>query len=147
MGSVSTPDLAVAVADAGGVGSISAIGVPTPTLERLVTAMVGRTAGALAVNFLLADCDPVAVALAARQVRVIDFFWFAPDPQLIDIAHAGGHGQGGVAPNGVVRGRQAARPPTRIENPPTRPSRARDKCRVSRLGVLARCPDRAVRLV
>ena len=90
MGSVSTPDLAVAVADAGGVGSISALGVSTPLLERVVTAMVGRTAGVLAVNFLLADSDPDAVALAARKVRIVDFFWFDPDPHLIDIAHGEG---------------------------------------------------------
>ena len=49
-----------------------------------------RTAGVLAVNFLLADSDPDAVAFAARHVRMIDFFWFDPDPQLIDIAHQRG---------------------------------------------------------
>jgi nitronate monooxygenase len=90
MGSVSTPDLAVAVADAGGVGSISALGMPTPALERLVTAVVERTAGVLAVNFLLPDFDPDAVAYAAHHVRMIDCFWFDPDPQLINIAHQEG---------------------------------------------------------
>ena len=90
MGSVSTPDLAVAVADAGGVGSISALGMPTRALERLVTAVVERTAGVLAVNFLLPDFDPDAVAFAARCVRMIDCFWFDPDPELINIAHQEG---------------------------------------------------------
>jgi len=90
MGSVSTPDLAVAVADAGGVGSIGAIGMPTPALERLITAVVERTAGVLAVNFLLPDSDPDAVAYAARHVRIIDCFWFDPDPALINIAHQEG---------------------------------------------------------
>jgi NAD(P)H-dependent flavin oxidoreductase YrpB (nitropropane dioxygenase family) len=72
MGSVSTPDLAVAVADEGGVESISALGMPTPAPERLVTAVVERTAGVLAVNFLLPDSDPDAVAYAARHVQMID---------------------------------------------------------------------------
>ena len=90
MGSVSTPELAVAVADAGGLGSISALGVPTQRLERIVTEMAARTAGTLAVNFLLADSDPDAIALAAHHVRVIDCFWFDPDPRLIDIAHGEG---------------------------------------------------------
>jgi nitronate monooxygenase len=90
MGSVSTPDLAVAVADAGGVGSISAIGLPTRALQRMISSVAERTAGVLAVNFLLADSDPAAIAFAARRVRIVDFFWFDPDPRLIELVHAEG---------------------------------------------------------
>jgi hypothetical protein len=59
----------------------------TSALEPLVTAVVERTGGVLDVIFLLPDSDPDAVAYAARHVRMIDCFWFDPDPELISIAH------------------------------------------------------------
>jgi len=90
MGSVSTPDLAVAVADAGGVGTITALGMPTEVLVRMLTDMSGRTTGTLAANFLTNQIDRDAVAAAAEKVRIIDFFWADPDPSLVEIAHRGG---------------------------------------------------------
>jgi nitronate monooxygenase len=90
MGSVSTPDLAVAVADAGGVGTITSLGFPTPVLEEMLAGMAKRTNGALAVNFLTSEIDPESVAAAAAHVRIVDFFWADPDPTLVEVAHAGG---------------------------------------------------------
>lgn len=90
MGSVSTPDLAVAVADAGGVGTITALGMPVGYLDSLLAEMTGRTTGVLAVNFLTEQMDREAVAAAAARVRIIDFFWADPNPALVDIVHAGG---------------------------------------------------------
>ena len=90
MGSVSTPELAVAVADAGGVGSITALGVPAEVLDGMVTNMAARTTGALAVNFLTDQIDRDAVAAAASRVRIIDFFWSEPNSVLVEIAHQGG---------------------------------------------------------
>ena len=90
MGSVSTPDLAVAVADAGGVGTITALGMPPEYLDGLLAEMTGRTNGVLAVNFLTEQMDREAVAAAAARVRIIDFFWAEPDPAVVDIAHAEG---------------------------------------------------------
>lgn len=90
MGSVSTPELAVAVADAGGVGSITALGVPAEVLDRMVANTVARTRGSLAVNFLTDQIDRDAVAAAASRVRIIDFFWADPDSALVEIAHRGG---------------------------------------------------------
>ncbi|MBV9662135.1 MAG: nitronate monooxygenase [Acidimicrobiales bacterium] len=90
MGSVSTPELAVAVANAGGVGSITALGMPAEFLDKMLADMAARTPGSLAVNFLTEQVDREAVAAAAGRVRIIDFFWADPDSSLIEIAHRGG---------------------------------------------------------
>ena len=90
MGSVSTPGLAVAVAEAGGVGSITALGMTAAQLDQVLAGMAAQTDGALAVNFLTADIDREAVAVAAARARIVDFFWADPDPALVQIAHAGG---------------------------------------------------------
>ena len=90
MGSVSTPALAVAVADAGGVGSITALGMPVAFLEGLLADIAGRTTGAVAVNFLTEQLDRDALAVAASRARVLDFFWVAPSAELVEIGHAGG---------------------------------------------------------
>jgi nitronate monooxygenase len=90
MGSVSTPALAVAVADAGGVGSITAQWRPAAELDALLADMAAQTAGVLAANFLTGEIDREAVAAAAARVRIIDFFWADPDPALVELAHRGG---------------------------------------------------------
>jgi len=90
MGSVSTPALAVAVADAGGVGSITALGLTAIELDQILAAMAAQTTGVLAANFLTEDIDREAVAAAAARVRIVDFFWANPDPALIDLVHRGG---------------------------------------------------------
>lgn len=90
MGSVSTPALAVAVADAGGVGSITALGMTAAGLDTLLAGLTAQTAGALAVNFLTEEIDREAVEAAAARVRIVDFFWADPDPMLVELAHCGG---------------------------------------------------------
>jgi nitronate monooxygenase len=90
MGSVSTPALAVAVADAGGVGSITALGLTASDLDTILAEMAAQTTGVLAANFLTEGIDREAVAAAAARVRIVDFFWADPDPALVDIAHRGG---------------------------------------------------------
>src|SRR5215471_2877193 len=90
MGSVSTPALAVAVADAGGVGSITAMGMAPAELDKLLAGLAARTPGVLAANFLTGQIDPEAVAAAAARVRIVDFFWADPDPALVELAHRGG---------------------------------------------------------
>jgi nitronate monooxygenase len=90
MGSVSTAALAVAVADAGGVGSISALGMSPAQVDKVLGGMASRTSGVLAANFLTGGIDPEAVAAAAARVRIIDFFWADPDPALVEVAHRGG---------------------------------------------------------
>ena len=90
MGTVSSPELAVAVAQAGGVGTITALGVPAVQLDSMLAKMASSTSGVLSVNFLTAGWDRDAVAAAAGRVRLIDFFWVDPDPLAVEIAHRGG---------------------------------------------------------
>src|SRR6266700_6850842 len=90
MGSVSTAALAVAVAEAGGVGSITVLGMSPAQVDKVLGGMAGRTSGVLAANFLTGGIDPEAVAAAAARVRIVDFFWADPDPALVEVAHRGG---------------------------------------------------------
>jgi len=90
MGSVSTPVLAVAVADAGGVGSITALGLAAAELDKVLGDMTSRTTGVLAANFVTEDIDREAVEAAAARVRIVDFFWADPAPALVELAHRGG---------------------------------------------------------
>ncbi len=90
MGPVSATSLAVAVADAGGVGSITAMGMTAAELDTALTAMTAQTNGVLAANFLTGQIDREAVAAAAARVRIVDFFWADPDPALVELAHRGG---------------------------------------------------------
>ena len=90
MGSVSTSALAVAVADAGGVGSITVLRLTAAKVDTVLAGMAARTAGVLAANFLTGGIDPEAVAAAAARVRIVDFFWADPDPALVEVAHRGG---------------------------------------------------------
>jgi nitronate monooxygenase len=89
MSSVSNPALAVAVADAGGVGSVTAVGPPA-RVDQVLADMAARTAGVLAANFLTGQIDPEAVAAAAPRVKIVDFYWTDPDPALVEVAHRGG---------------------------------------------------------
>jgi nitronate monooxygenase len=90
MGSVSSPALAVAVAAAGGVGSITALGMPPEHLASMLTKMSAQTDGAIAVNFLTEGVDRDALEVAAAHVRIVDFFWSDPDPRLVKIAKGSG---------------------------------------------------------
>ena len=90
MGSVSTAALAVAVADAGGVGSIGTLGMSAAQVDKVLGGLALRTRGVLAANFLTAGIDPEAVTAAAAHVRIVDFYWTDPDPALVSAAHQGG---------------------------------------------------------
>jgi nitronate monooxygenase len=90
MGGISSPDLAVAVADAGGLGTVSALGVPAAALVHRLADMRRRTSGVLSANVLLADTDEDLVVAAAEEVRVVDFFWFDPSPRLVELVHRAG---------------------------------------------------------
>jgi nitronate monooxygenase len=90
MPGVATPALAAAVADAGGLGMIGAAGVPPALLEALLDDVRSRTRGVVGVNFLMPFIDRDCVELAATKARVIEFFYGAPDPAMVEMAHAGG---------------------------------------------------------
>lgn len=90
MGAVSSPDLAVAVADAGGVGTVTGLGTPPEVLLRRLDGMRARTSGALSVNVLLPDVDEGVLADLAARVRLVDLFWFDPAPRLVELVHRAG---------------------------------------------------------
>jgi nitronate monooxygenase len=91
MGQITPPRLALAVARAGGVGTVSApIGVKAQDLASQLDAWMEADAGALGVNFLTDEADPAAVAVAGARARIVDFFWSVPNRKLVDAAHEGG---------------------------------------------------------
>lgn len=67
MGTVSSPRLAVAVAKAGGIGSINTLAMTRETLRRRLDEMREQTDGVLAVSFLTNDIDVDAVADGAAR--------------------------------------------------------------------------------
>jgi|SRR5215210_5116253 len=95
MGGVATaPDLAAAVADAGGQGMVAAVVLPAPALSEILDEVARRTQGAFGVNFLMPFLDPDTrtelVELAAAKAALVDFFYGDPDPSLVKTVHAGG---------------------------------------------------------
>jgi nitronate monooxygenase len=90
MGPVSTPELAVAVADAGGVGCVTAQWLSAIEVDEMLARMAAQTTGIVSANFVTEDIDPEAVEAAAARVPMVDFFWADPDPELVGIAHHNG---------------------------------------------------------
>ena len=88
MGSISTVELAVAVSDAGGLGSVSAWGMPPEAVAELAGEASARAGGPLAVNLVTDQLDLEAVAAAAERARVVDVFWAQPRADVVATAHA-----------------------------------------------------------
>jgi nitronate monooxygenase len=84
MGGASTPALAAAVANAGGLGMLA--GAREETLAE-VEAATDRPWG---VNFLVPFLDLASFELAARRARLVELFWGWPDAALVRRGHAGG---------------------------------------------------------
>jgi nitronate monooxygenase len=87
MGGATTPDLAIAVARAGGLGMLSgAIG-----REALAAQLdVVPPDVPVGVNFLVPFLDRAAVEDAAARSPLVEFFWGAPDAEMVEAVHAGG---------------------------------------------------------
>jgi len=90
MGAISSPDLAVAVADAGGVGTVTTLGAPPDVFLARLDDMRRRTDGVLSANVLLPDVDTGFLTAVAERVRLLDFFWFDPQPHLVEVVHRAG---------------------------------------------------------
>ncbi|WP_091442259.1 nitronate monooxygenase [Geodermatophilus poikilotrophus] len=90
MGTISSPDLAVAVAAAGGVGTVTALGLPPEVLVRRLNEMGRRTSGVLSANVVSPDVGEQVVVDVAERVRLVDFFWFDPSPRFVDLVHRSG---------------------------------------------------------
>lgn len=102
MGKIATPQLAAAVANVGGLGMVSGIvAAPAEYVAKMLDGLRRSTSGAFGANFIVAfmrdeatgKIDPdvgKVLDVAASRVRVLEFFYAAPDPALVEIAHAGG---------------------------------------------------------
>jgi NAD(P)H-dependent flavin oxidoreductase YrpB (nitropropane dioxygenase family) len=90
MSGPTTEGLVVAVADAGALGMLALTGVPAPGVTGAIDAVAARTNGVFGVNFLVPFLDKEAVAAAAARARLVEFFFGAPDPGLVRVAHDGG---------------------------------------------------------
>ena len=90
MPGISTPELVVAVADAGGLGMLGAPLYSPVLLDRTLGQLSERTRGAFGLNFLMPFLDPECVAVAARRARVVEFFYGDPDASLVGRARSHG---------------------------------------------------------
>src|SRR5437016_2630563 len=98
MGKIASPALAAAVAEAGGLGMVSGIGAAPPEyVAKILDGLRRSTSGAFGANFIVAgvresgtlDADFLKVLeVAASRAPVVEFFY--EDPELVEIAHAGG---------------------------------------------------------
>ena len=100
MGKIASPALAAAVAEAGGLGMVSGIAsAPPEYVAKILDGLRRSTSGAFGANFIVAgvresgtlDADFLKVLeVAASRAPVVEFFYEDPDPELVEIAHAGG---------------------------------------------------------
>ena len=90
MGEISTPQLAAAVANAGGLGMVTMVIHPAHDVALALDALAGQTTGTVGINFLMPFLDPEAVDVAASRVRVVEFFYADPDAALVRRVHDGG---------------------------------------------------------
>ncbi len=81
--------LALAVARAGGLGMLGGGAMPAAQLERAL-AELQEPGAVLGVNFLMPFLDRECVAIAARAVRVVEFFYGEPERTLVEAVHRGG---------------------------------------------------------
>jgi NAD(P)H-dependent flavin oxidoreductase YrpB (nitropropane dioxygenase family) len=87
MGGFATPDLAIAVARAGGLGMVSG----TIGAEALASQLDAVPAGLpIGVNFLVPFLDRAALEEAATRSPLVECFWGMPDAGVITAVHEGG---------------------------------------------------------
>jgi len=87
MGGFTSPALAIAVAEAGGLGMLTGTVGSDALAAQLDAVPVGATVG---VNFLMPFLDRAAVSVAATRCPLVEFFWGDPTRELIEHVHAGG---------------------------------------------------------
>jgi NAD(P)H-dependent flavin oxidoreductase YrpB (nitropropane dioxygenase family) len=90
MGRVSTPELAAAVSDAGGLGMVNMVLAPAEDVAVALAALVKETTGPVGINFLMPFLDVAAVDAAAPHCRVVEFFYGDPQPGLVERVHQAG---------------------------------------------------------
>jgi nitronate monooxygenase len=90
VGNISTPELAAAVSNAGGLGMIGASGMPLDRIEERLRATAELTGRPFGANVILAISPPEAVdAVLDAGVKILSLFWGDPAP-FADRAHQAG---------------------------------------------------------
>ncbi|MEP6661960.1 MAG: nitronate monooxygenase [Acidimicrobiales bacterium] len=88
MGGASTPELAAAVSNAGGLGMLTGTANDiSADIDATVGAVSGRPFG---VNFLMPFFERALLDAVAPRVPLVEWFWGEPDPVLVGVAHDAG---------------------------------------------------------
>lgn len=90
MSGIVTPEMAEAVARAGGHAMLGAGGAPLPALEALLDDLGRRSVRQFGVNFLIPFTDREAVKAVAKRAPLVDFYLGHPDRELVEMVHDGG---------------------------------------------------------
>lgn len=94
IGSLTNPELASAVSNAGALGMVCVYGLSPDEVAADLDAIASRTSAPFGANFILNFMDPSTlhdcVAAASRLAKIVEFFYSTPDPALVATAHAGG---------------------------------------------------------
>jgi NAD(P)H-dependent flavin oxidoreductase YrpB (nitropropane dioxygenase family) len=90
MGGLGTPELAAAVAEAGGLGMVALPMVPADDVASELDRLASMTSAACGINFLMPFLDRGAVEAASTRCRVVEFFYGDPDASLVELVHQGG---------------------------------------------------------
>lgn len=86
-----TPDLAVAVSNAGGLGSIGVGLMPPPALKATIDAVRAGTHRPFNINFITSLTETAQVEVAGNEgVPVVSFHWGHPPRAWIDALHSAG---------------------------------------------------------
>ena len=87
----SVPDLAIAVAQAGGVGSIAAGPLPAEVIGHLIREVRSKTAQPINVNFITFLTSPEQIQVCIEeQVPIVSFHWGHPSKEMIEQLHRAG---------------------------------------------------------
>ena len=87
MGTAS-PQLAIEVSRAGGLGMLSGVMLNTAQMEATFEHVLANTSASIGVNFLIPFLEDVSVVdVAAKHSRVVDFFYGEPDAALVQRVH------------------------------------------------------------
>lgn len=90
MPDVVTPELVVAVAEAGAVAMLPAPMMSPEALGHAIESISGQTSRAFGVNFLVPFLDPACVEVAARGARLVEFFYGDPRSEWVQEVHDAG---------------------------------------------------------
>jgi nitronate monooxygenase len=83
-------ELAAAVSRAGGLGMLGGVRQPAAALAEEVEQAMWDSGGPIGVNFLMPFLDREAVQATAERARVIEFFYGAPERDLVRVVRAAG---------------------------------------------------------